>query len=230
MLRLRPHVDRLVLRIRFVFPGADIDAEIAAGTVFRSNLNRVFLSFVVVSLVIHRLERIRRAFEGLRVEGLGPYRRVRADECALVALDTELRIPDWNLESDVSPFPLRRAGGPCAVRSECADGKQIALPRHHHGGDALNEIGRLRRYERRGNAGRRRLDRELHFVKVLERKVDRGPVAPHHLISLLRVCLLDRLLDLRDRLFTWKHSREGEKARLHDRVDPAAHPRRRCDG
>ena len=49
-------------------------------------------------------------------------------------------------------------------------------------------------------------------------------VAAHHLRAALAVGLLDRLLDVRDRLLARQDAGDAEEAGLHDGVDAAAHP------
>ena len=60
--------------------------------------------------------------------------------------------------------------------------------------------------------------------ETLERVVDRGEVAGDDRLAALRVGLLDEALDPGDRLVRRQDAGELEEARLHDRVDPAAHP------
>ena len=54
--------------------------------------------------------------------------------------------------------------------------------------------------------------------------------ASTHIRTLLRVCLLDRLLDLTYRHVAGDYGRDLEEARLHDRVDTRAHADLRGDG
>ena len=63
------------------------------------------------------------------------------------------------------------------------------------------------------------------LVQVGERLVHHLEVAAHHLGAALAVGLLDRLLDLRDRLLARQHAGDGEEAGLHDGVDAPAHAR-----
>ena len=223
VLRLRQHVDGLVLRVRLVLAGTDVHAQVAAGAVLGRHLDRVRHSLVVSPLIVNRLEGTWSTGEGFLAIHLGPDRRVRADERALVALDAELRIPDRDLQGDVAPLPLRGPGRPRAVGGERANRKEIALPGHHHGRDPLHEFGRLGRNDRRRLACRGRLRRQLDLMQILEREVDCGPVAAHHFVTFLCVALLDRLLDLGDRFLARQDSGEGEEAGLHDGVDAATH-------
>ena len=109
-------------------------------------------------------------------------------------------------------LPLRRARRPGAVHREGRHRQQVALAGHHHRGHALDEI--------RGSSGtsgglserRGHLAGHLHLVEVGQRVIDRGEVAPHHLLALLAVGLLDRLLDLRDRLLARQHAGDREEA------------------
>ena len=67
--------------------------------------------------------------------------------------------------------------------------------------------------------------RHRHLLQVRERRVDRLEVALHDLRAALAVGLVDRVLDLRDRLLARQDAGDREEAGLHDRVDPAAHAR-----
>src|SRR5690242_3311608 len=67
-------------------------------------------------------------------------------------------------------------------------------------------------------------------MEMRERGVDGGEVLLNDGIAALAVGLLDRRFDLCDRLLSRKHAAERKEARLHDRVDPAAHPGFVCDG
>ena len=58
----------------------------------------------------------------------------------------------------------------------------------------------------------------LDLLERGEGSVDGGEVAPHHLLALAAVALLDRMLDGGDRFLDGQHAREGEEARLQDGV------------
>ena len=66
---------------------------------------------------------------------------------------------------------------------------------------------------------------ERHVPEALERTVDRGEVARDDGVAALGVCLADERLDPIDGFVGWQDPGELEEARLHDGVDPAAHPR-----
>src|SRR5208282_3930216 len=84
--RLRNHVDRFQAGLALVLYGTDVDADAASGAVFRRNLDGV-------------LEGRRRALQLLWVVDLDADYGVRADDSALAALNTDLRIPCRNLEA-----------------------------------------------------------------------------------------------------------------------------------
>ncbi len=65
--------------------------------------------------------------------------------------------------------------------------------------------------------------RHRHLVQVGQRPVDGGVVLLDHVLAALAVGLLDRVLDLRDRLLAGQDARDREEAGLHDRVDARAH-------
>ena len=161
---------------------------------------------------------------------LRPDRGVRAHERALVALDADLRIPDGDLEREVPLLPFRRPDRPRAVDREGAHGKQVALAGQHHRGHLLHEVRRPLGDHRRTRArGARRL-RHGNLVQVGERLVHDLAVPAHDLRTALAVGLLDRLLDVRDRLVAGQDARDAEEAGLHDRVDARAHARALAPG
>src|SRR3954470_23561080 len=100
------HVDRLVFRVRAILGRADVDAQVAAGAVFRSYLDGEGLALEFEALVGGRFERGGRAGEVGRVIDLGADRRMRTDEDALVALDADLGVPDRDLDGDVPLLPF----------------------------------------------------------------------------------------------------------------------------
>ena len=67
-------------------------------------------------------------------------------------------------------------------------------------------------------------------MHVRQRRVHRRVVLLHHRFAALAIRIRNCLLDRGNRLFPWKHTADRKKARLHDRVDPAAHPGRPCHG
>ena len=67
--------------------------------------------------------------------------------------------------------------------------------------------------------------RDLHFMQVFQRRIDRREVLLHHRLAALAVGLLDRVLDLLDGFILGQHAADGEEARLHDGVDAPAHAR-----
>ena len=96
--------------------------------------------------------------------------------------------------------------GPGAVDGEGAHRQEIALVGHHHGGHALDELGRVARDHGRAAARRRGQGRHLDFVEVRERVVDGGEVLLDHFLALPAVGLLDRTLDLFDGLVAREHA------------------------
>ena len=221
--RLRVHVDRLVPRVGSILGRADVHAQVAAGAVLRRHLNRVGLRLEFVPLVGHGLERPRRAGERGVVIHLGADGCVRADQHALIALDADRLVPHRDLEREVPLLPLRRADRPGAVHWKRAHRQQIALAGHEDGGHPLDEVGRQRRHHRRTAVRRGDARRHRHLVEVGERRVHGLEVAPDDFRAALAVGLLDRVLDLRDRLFARQDAGDREEAGLHDRVDAAAH-------
>ena len=221
---MRRHLERLVLRVRLVLRGAHGHAEHAARAVLGGDLDRVGLAGVLGALERHGLVRggaVReaRGLEDLRADG-----GVGAHHRALVALDADLLVPDGDLEGDVPLLPLGRREGPCAVGRERAHGQEVALAFEHDARHALHEVRRVGRDDRRAAPRRGDLRGNHHLLEIREGPVHGREVAAHGFLALLAVRLLDRLLDLGDRLFAGQDARDREEAGLHDRVDPAAHP------
>ena len=202
--------------------GQTIDAEVAAGAVLGGHLDRVLLPLELGALEVGGLEGGRGLAEVGGVVDLRADGRVGADERALVALDADLVVPDGDLERDRALLPLGGGGRPGAVHGEGADRQQVALALDDDRLHALDEVGRRLGHGRAhldGAGGR--ADRDL--VEVLQGRVHRGEVALDDLRALLAVGLLDRLLDLGDRLLARQDAGDREEAGLHDRVDAAAH-------
>ena len=143
---------------------------------------------------------------------------VRAHEGAVAALDAELGIPDRDQLGDVALLVGRRAAGVGPVDRQRADGEVVPAAGHHRGGDRAHELGRVRGDDRRGLAGGRHPLGPLDLVQAVERPVDRGLVALHHLGAPPSVGLLDRRLDPRDRLVAFHDARDREEAGLQHRV------------
>ena len=69
------------------------------------------------------------------------------------------------------------------------------------------------------------LRRDLYLMQVIEGCVHRLEVLLDHLGPFTGIGLLDRHLDLGDRLLTRQHPREGKEGGLHDGVDTPSHTR-----
>ena len=62
------------------------------------------------------------------------------DDCALAAIDAEVRFPDWDLDGDRPLLDARCAGRERTVRWQRAHGKQITFTGEDPGRDALDEL------------------------------------------------------------------------------------------
>ncbi len=180
--------------------GTDVDAEVAAGAVLRRDLDRVALPLVLVALVRRRLERLRRAGERALVVDLRADGGVRTHQRALVALDADLGVPDRDLEREVPLLPFRRGHRPRAVHGKRADRQQVAFSGQDHRRHLLHEVGSAFRHERRAPVRRGDARRDGNLVQVRQRLIHDLAVPAHDLGAPLAVRLLDRLLDVLDRL------------------------------
>ena len=157
---------------------------------------------------------------------LGADRGVRADQRALVALDAEL-----GSQTGISAAMLRFSHCAVPVGQVPSTGKALtgsrsplpaiisAVTRCTKSGASVGHDRRPRAHARSpppgtGPRGGARASRRR------PRSCVRTTSAPR-----LAVGLLDRLLDLRDRLLARQHAGDREEAGLHDRVDAAAHAR-----
>ena len=215
----RGQVDRLATGLGRGDDRAGLDAEPAAGAVLDVDLERVARVGQADGFQRGRAEPGRRALQVGLVVVPGADHAVRADEAAVAALDAEVGVPDGDQLRDVALLVGGGAARVGAVDRQRADRQLVAAAGQHRRGDRADELGRLRRDERRRLAGGRHLLGHLDLVQPLERAVDGGLVALDHLGAAPAVGLGDRVLDPLDRLLARQHSGEGEEAGLQDDVD-----------
>ena len=129
--RLRPHVNRLQPRLRFVARRTDINADAAARTILDRDLQRVAQAPPIGQPRLARLERCRRGVEHGRRIDFAANHRMRTHHHALVALDTDIRIPDRHLCRQVALFPSRGAGRERSVARESAHRHAVAAAGDH---------------------------------------------------------------------------------------------------
>ncbi len=99
-------------------------------------------------------------------------RCMRADQCALAALDTNLFVPHRNFESDVPFLPCCGAGRECSVDRHGAHREIVAKPGNNFREDVFHKVGRLLGYNRRQLERAVNFCRHLHFEKIRQRLVD----------------------------------------------------------
>ncbi len=104
------------------------DAERAARAILGRYLQRVFIVGKFLPARCRALERRWRVGKVFGLVYFGANDRVRTDEDALAALDTDVLVPHRDLERDVALFPPRRIGGISPVDGQCADRQLIPLP------------------------------------------------------------------------------------------------------
>src|ERR1700730_10253758 len=144
---------------------------------------------------------------------------VGANETALAALDAEFRFPDRHGLRDVSLLECARPRRERAVGRDQTDRDLVAEPNQHLGCDAPHELGSVIRYDLRPVEAARHDRRNLNLLQMRQRPIDRRIILPDHGLTLVRIGLADRLLDMPDRCLTWQHAGDGEEAGLQHGVD-----------
>ena len=114
-----------------------------------------------------------------------------------------------------------------AVDRERGHRQQVAVAGHQQRRDPLHELRRIIGDGVLAPGGGRHRGRDLDALEGGQRRVDGGEVALHDRPATRAVGLLDRRLDVADRLVGGQHTGQGEEARLHDGVDAVAHLRPR---
>ena len=196
---LRLHVDGLVFGTGLVLGRTHLNTERTTRTIFGCDLNGEFVAFEVRSFEVRALEGFGGVVEVFGVVHLGPNGCVRTDKGALVALNTDARIPNRNLQRQVTLLPLGGSDGPRSINRKSADRKLISLVRQHHPNHISNKFRR-----HIGDGGRHRdlgggLRRHLNFMHVSYGVIHCSKVALHDLHASLGIGLLDGLFDLVDR-------------------------------
>ena len=220
--RLRFHVDRFAQRHGLVTGRTDINANRAAGAIFRRDLDSKFLPGKVLVAAIGGQEALRRSFQLAGIVDFATNHRVGANHDALAALDADIGIPDGDELGDIAFFPLGGGARIGAVAGQGADGQIVPFLDQHLAFHLAHELGSRsgnRRQATDGTVGLANID----LKQVLQGAVHCVQVHLNDLLPLLAVGLDDRLFDLRDRLFPRQHPRQGKEASLHHRVDASAH-------
>ena len=135
------HRERTRAAFFFGLYRAVVGAEAAAGAVFRSDLYGEGFAGEVFPFRVGVLEGLGSIVKELLVVDLGAYRRVRADEHALTALDAEVRIPDGDVYRYVPLLVLRGSGREGAVLGQRGDGEAVAFEDHHGAEHVFDELG-----------------------------------------------------------------------------------------
>jgi len=221
---LRLHVDRLHARLRRAVRGAGLDAELTAGAVLDIDLQRKPRLGKAARIHGGGMESSRRVLQPRLVEILGPDHAVRADEAAMPALDAEVGHPFRHEIGDIALLPRRGAGREGAIHRHVADRDVVAVPGHHARGHPPHEGRCVVGHHRRTVAPAARRRRHRHLGQIGEGVIDRGVVAPHHVLALFGIGGTDRVLDMRDRRIARQHAGDREEASLQHGVGAAAEP------
>ncbi len=113
---------------------AGIDTDHAAGAIFRSDLQRIIHPFELLGHRLDIFEIVGRFFDKARVKYFRPDRRMRADQRADVALNTEFRLPDRDIDRDITLLVLGRTGHVRTVIRESRHRQVIAASGDDLGG------------------------------------------------------------------------------------------------
>jgi hypothetical protein len=125
------HVDRPNTEILGAVGGAILDAYAATGAVLDIDLQRVARVGIAARIDRGGFEICRCVGQTVLVIILGADDAVWADDCALPALDAEVRVPDRHLLGDVALFVLRCRGRVGAVCRQCAYRQIVSVQRQH---------------------------------------------------------------------------------------------------
>ena len=217
------HIDGLLARIGLVLGRANTDAKRATRAIFRCDGERVELIFLALPLRRDALEGCRSLVCQFRREDLGADHTVRANHRALAALDADVFIPDWNEGCNVALFVLRGSGRKGATGGQCADRKQVTLAVGNLTEDVADELRRIAYQSACDVEVGVRCGRNRNLFEIRQGRIDSREVLRHDCFAALAVGLLDRLLDLLDRLILGQHARDGKEAGLHDGVHARTH-------
>ena len=219
MFQARHHIDGFDVRILTIFRRAHFDAQVTAGTVFRGDLQNVFLSAHVAGFHIQRVQAGRRGFHLFRRNHLGSDGRVRAGRHAVVALRTQLFFPDWDRFGDVAFFPTGGAHWPGTVWRQRRDGQGIAQAGQHRRRYGFHEIRRRVGHHRRTvRAGCIHL-LQRYLKQRFARQRQRLPVALDELLAFTAVAFGYRALQLHQRTVARQDVGQMEEGHLHHGVD-----------
>ena len=208
----------------FIFRRAGLDADAAPGAVLRGRLDGVFHPGEFLELGVQRLEPGGSLVQQDRRVHFLADRGVRADQDAFPALDAQVRFPYRDLQGNVAFLPARGSGWVGPIRGHRAHRDGIALKCQDRP-DHLLYVARcadghpaapVNQPVRRG--------RKPDLLQVGKGRIDGLEVLLDDRVPALAVGLLDALLDLGDGLLARQYPADGEKAGLHDGVDPPAHP------
>ena len=152
-----------------------------------------------------------------------------ADDGALAALDTDVRIPLGNERGDVALLPLRGGCRPGAVVRNRRNGKIVTLLGDHLRGDVLDELGRFVGDRRRLLELARGSGGILDLLDGGAGRLDALPVHLDDVLTLLGIGLLGVVLEDLDRIELGAVGRgeldagELEERSLEDGVRARAH-------
>ena len=119
----------------------------------------------------------------------------------------------------------RGAGREGTIHRQGTHGEQVALAGDHPRGHPGDEVRHIARHGRSPVMGRGGLRGGRHPVQLVGGGSDGSQVPVDHDGAALAVAVLDRLGQSGHRLVEGEHTRDGEEAGLHDRVDAPADAR-----
>ncbi len=225
MIQLRLHVDGPVPNRFLALGRTDFHADAAAGAIVGRHLDRQAMTGELLTFRLLGLEGFGSSLEHVGQVRFDADRRMGTDQRAHGAVDTDRRIPDRDFQSDTPFLDLGRGGRKGSVHRQSTDRQQVPLASQEDRSDAFHEVGpaignHWQPPERTAD-GRR----NLHLGHFSQRAIDGREVLLENRLASFAVGLVNRVLDLLNRLVTRQDTRQGEEASLHDRVDAASHPR-----
>ena len=231
---LRRHVDRLAFGLAAVAGRAHLDAQRAAGAVFRGHLEGEGLAGEGRVAGGGGAEALRGCGKDLGGAHLGADHRMGAHQHALAALHAQVCFPHGHLGGDVALLPTGRAHRPGAIAGQGTHRQPVAAALEHRRDHRAHKLGsrsepirRQRLSDRSGGGGSGNSVQGLPVerLQVIEAGVEGGQVHRHHGLTLAAVAGFDRVADAGEGLLARQHAAEGKEAGLHHRVDVGSHAR-----
>src|SRR6266508_4475817 len=123
----------------------------------------------------------------LFVIDLVSYHSVWTDHHTFTALDTEIRHPHWDFQSDITFLPLSRSSWECSINRECRDGEIIAIRADDFSKHIADKFRRLIRDRLSARDLGSDLRWDLDLMKILECAIHRFKIFLHDRFTALAI-------------------------------------------